>query len=109
LVWTGDIALWNDSRIQALNPAIGHKLPAEPIVLGYNDNGILSTTEVLKLALDSFSSEFNSAFAAANRTFGSMPPAKRGSAELVGSSTQLRVTWLKVLQPSPVCILLAFG
>jgi hypothetical protein len=95
-VWSGDVALWNDSRIQALNPDIAHKLPAEPIVLGYNDNFVLSITEVLRLSLESFSSDFAAQFAAANRTFGNMPPAQRGTAALVGISTALRLAWLQV-------------
>ena len=54
--------------------------------------------EVLKLALESFSVEFKTALAAANRTWAGMPPAQRVSA---GSSTAARLNWLKV--PIPYC------
>jgi phosphate transport system substrate-binding protein len=37
-IWRGDITLWNDSAIAALNPAIALKLPGEPIELLYKRN-----------------------------------------------------------------------
>lgn len=37
-IWRGDITLWNDSAIAALNPAIALKLPGAPIELLYKRN-----------------------------------------------------------------------
>ena len=98
LIWAGNITHWNDQRLKNLNPAIASKLPNATILIGYNENGVISVIEVLKLALESFSVEFKTALAAANRTWAGMPPAQRVSA---GSSTAARLNWLKV--PIPYC------
>jgi hypothetical protein len=98
LIWAGNVSSWNDERIQKLNPDIASKLPNQAIVLGYNDNFVLSVTELLKLALESYSSDFASAFAAANRTFGNMPWVSQGRGEVVGGSNTLRLAWVKVSQ-----------
>jgi hypothetical protein len=58
----------------ANNPAIASKLPNAPILIGYNENGVISLPEVLKLAFESFSADFNAALAAGNRTWAGLPP-----------------------------------
>lgn len=71
--------MWNDSAIQAANPALATLLPAEPILIGYNDNtNDMTIIEVLKLSLESFSPAFKAALAAANRTLANLPPAQSG-------------------------------
>jgi ABC-type phosphate transport system substrate-binding protein len=96
LIWAGNISMWNDQRIKDLNPAVANKLPATPIIIGYSENSAISLVEVLKLALESFSPEFKELLAQANRTWAAMPPAQRGTALSAGSSTALRLSWLKV-------------
>jgi hypothetical protein len=93
LIWLGNVTRWNDQRLKTLNPTIANKLPDAPITIGISENLAISLVEVLKLALESFSPEFKVALAAANRTWAGMPPAQRVSA---GSSTSLRLSWLKV-------------
>ena len=94
LVWAGNITTWNHQRIQDLNPDVAAQLPSADIVLGYNDDFILSVTEVLKLALESYSADFKTVFAAANRTFANMAYGGRG--EEVGISNALRLSWVQV-------------
>jgi hypothetical protein len=96
LIWAGNITLWNDQRLKNLNPAIASKLPNATILIGYNENGVISVIEVLKLALESFSVDFRNALEAANRTWADMPPAQRGTAVPAGSSTLARLNWLAV-------------
>ncbi len=94
LVWAGNITTWNHQRIQDLNPDVAAQLPSADIVLGYNDDFVLSVTEVLKLALESYSADFKTVFAAANRTFANM--AYDGRGEEVGISNALRLSWVQV-------------
>lgn len=90
--------MWNDSAIQAANPALATLLPAEPILIGYNDNtNDMTIIEVLKLSLESFSPAFKGALAAANRTLAKLPPAQSGTMVLAGNSTASRISWLKVI------------
>ncbi len=96
LIWLGNVTHWNDQRLKNLNPTIANKLPNTTIVIGINENSAISLVEVLKLALESFSVEFKTALAAANRLWAGMPPAQRVSA---GSSTAARLNWLKVPIP----------
>jgi hypothetical protein len=97
LIWAGSIVAWDHPRIKALNPTLADKLPAEPILLGYCDtNSSLSSVEIFKRALEGFSPEFKSAFAAANRTFGLLPPALTGTAVNTSTSAASRIAFLKV-------------
>ncbi len=97
LIWAGEITMWNDARIQALNPpAVSAKLPAATITLGYNIANALSFAEVFKVALSSFSATFRTALAAANNSYALLPPALAGHATDAGRTTTLRVAWLKV-------------
>jgi hypothetical protein len=95
-IWAGNITMWNDQAIKDLNPSIASKLPAATIRLGYDENSIYTTTEIVKRALSSFSPLFASALAAANRTFAAMPPAQMGHAQEAGSTTAIRLDWLAV-------------
>jgi hypothetical protein len=99
-IWAGDITTWDHQSIRDRNPDIAAKLPSAPIVIGYNENDVLTIVEVLKRSLESFSPQFRDALAAANRTFGSMPPAQAGHAEDAGCSTALRLQWLAVQSPT---------
>jgi hypothetical protein len=100
--------MWNDSAIQAANPALATLLPAEPILIGYNDNtNDMTIIEVLKLSLESFSPAFKAALAAANRTLANLPPAKSGTMVLAGNSTASRISWLKVT--TNLCVLRVRG
>jgi hypothetical protein len=95
-VWAGDITTWNHTAIKELNPDLADKLPSETIFLGYHENAnVLSFTEVFKATLDSFSPSFRAKFAAANRTFDNMPPARSGNAVRAGGSG-VRIGWLQV-------------
>ncbi len=108
LIWAGNITLWNDARIQALNPSIASKLPAEAIMIGYVEElDPISVIAVLKAALSSFSPEFKTALAAANNQFSNMPPAQRGSAIALEGTTSAGVAFLSVCVPihSFVCTL----
>lgn len=96
LIWAGNITRWNNRRIQNLNPSLAGLLPDSDIILGYNENSVVSLTEVVKRALVSFSDDFATLFEAANRSFAAMPPALRGTAELAGISTGPRLQWLAV-------------
>jgi hypothetical protein len=95
-IWTGAIRMWNDSAIQALNPAVAAKLPAEPITLGYGPDHHLALIEVAKAALSSFSGEFRTALANANGSFALMAPAREGRAFDAGYSSSLRINWMWV-------------
>jgi ABC-type phosphate transport system substrate-binding protein len=96
-IWAGEITMWNDQAIVQQNLGLEPKLPAQPIVLGYNrEANAVSATEVLKRALEGFSEGFRSALAAANRTWSLMPPALNGTAVLAGETSQARLAWLKV-------------
>jgi hypothetical protein len=99
LVWAGNITKWNDDRIKALNPDIQNKLPDQYIILGYNDNFVLSVTQILKLALQSYSEDFTRAFLAANSTLAGMPFVLAGHGEVVGGSNTLRLAWVQVRPP----------
>jgi hypothetical protein len=99
LIWAGNVSHWNDQRLKDLNPAIASKLPNAPILIGYNENGVISLPEVLKLAFESFSADFKAALAAGNRTWAGLPPAQRGTAEAAGGSTPARLQWLAVRAP----------
>lgn len=98
LIWAGHIQAWNDPAIVQLNPSLSSKLPAAPIVTGYVDvNGSVSAIEIVKLSLENFSDKFKAAFAAANRTFGLLPPAQRGfSIPVIDTTTTGRIRWLQV-------------
>jgi hypothetical protein len=96
LIWAGNVSHWNDQRLKDLNPAIASKLPNAPIIIGYNENGIISAVEILRRALESYSDDFKVALAAANRTWAGMPPALRGTSMAGGGSTPARLSWLKV-------------
>jgi hypothetical protein len=97
-VWAGSITMWNDAAIRELNPGIAYKLPNTKIKMGYSNDTTkpLTFNEVLKLTLESFSPEFATVFAAANRTFANLPPAINGYSVRVGSSSASRITWLQV-------------
>jgi ABC-type phosphate transport system substrate-binding protein len=95
-VWTGAITMWNDSAIQALNPAVAARLPAEPITLGYGPDHRLAIMSVAKAALSSFSQEFRTAIAEANGSFALMAPAREGRAFDAGYSSSLRIEWMGV-------------
>jgi hypothetical protein len=100
-IWMGNITMWNDSRIQALNTAIAHKLPAAPIIIGYLEGAEdVSVIAVFKAALCSFSAEFQMALAAAHNTFANMVPAQRGMAIPVGVTAASRIDFLTVLPHS---------
>ena len=100
--------MWNDSAIQAANPALATLLPAEPILIGYNDNtNDMTIIEVLKLSLESFSPAFKAALAAANRTLANLPPAQSGTMVLAGNSTASRISWLKVTTSFVSCVFVA--
>jgi hypothetical protein len=99
LIWSGNVSHWNDQRLKDLNPAIAGKLPNASILIGYNENGVISLPEVLKLAFESFSADFKAALAAGNRTWAGLPPAQRGTAEAAGGSTPARLQWLAVRAP----------
>jgi hypothetical protein len=78
-VWAGSITMWNDAAIRELNPGIAYKLPNTKIKMGYSNDTTkpLTFNEVLKLTLESFSPEFATVFAAANRTFANLPPRRQ--------------------------------
>jgi hypothetical protein len=96
-IWAGSISQWNHPAIQALNPDIASKLPAAAILLGFDDTpSPVAFTEVFRLTLESFSAEFATVFAAANRTFANMPPAVGGTADEVGNTSSARTVWLQV-------------
>jgi hypothetical protein len=95
-IWTGSIRLWNDSAIQALNPAVAAKLPPVPITLGYGPEHQLAIIEVAKQAMSSFSDEFRDALAAANNSIARMAPAMEGRAFDAGSNASLRISWIQV-------------
>jgi hypothetical protein len=94
LIWSGNITKWNDGRIQSSN--LGITLPDEFITIGYEDSDVLTITEVVKRALESFSEEFRTALAAAGRLFAQMPPALSSRALRAGETTAQRINWLKV-------------
>jgi ABC-type phosphate transport system substrate-binding protein len=94
LIWSGNITKWNDGRIQNRN--LGITLPDEFITIGYEDSDVLTITEVVKRALESFSEEFRTALAAADRLFAQMPPALSSRALRAGDTTAQRISWLKV-------------
>jgi ABC-type phosphate transport system substrate-binding protein len=97
LIWSGNITKWSDQRIKATNPVeVANKLPDDNITIGYNDNDVLTIVEVVKRALESFSEDFRTALAAANRTFSLMSPTLCGHALDAGASTALRLSWLNV-------------
>jgi ABC-type phosphate transport system substrate-binding protein len=102
-IWTGSIRLWNDSAIQALNPAVAAKLPPVPITLGYGPEHPLAVIEVTKQAMSSFSDEFRDALAAANNSLARMAPAMEGRAFDAGSNATQRVSWLQV-RISAACV-----
>jgi hypothetical protein len=98
-ILAGSVTMWNDVAIQELNPGIRDKLPAANIFVGYSNDTtkVLTFTEVFKLTMESFSTEFKEAFALANRTFAALPPALAGNSVRVGTSSSSRITWLQVL------------
>lgn len=49
-IYRGDITYWNDPAIAELNPAIAHRLPAEPIITIFRSDSS-GTTEVFTLFL----------------------------------------------------------
>jgi hypothetical protein len=108
-VWCGKITMWNDDAIRELNPEIESKLPAEPIAVGFIDSAVtISFVEVLKRTLESFSDDFRTAFAEANRTFANLPAAQNGTLHQISGASPARAAWMKVplacLCPVYVCV-----
>ena len=62
------------TAIQRRNPGLALRLPDRPIELGLVDGSSLSTSQIVKAALSSFSPAFATALAAANGSFAQMLP-----------------------------------
>lgn len=75
-IWRGNIILWNDARIQALNPNI--TLPAQAIVLIFGNDRRGSISDVFANALADYDPDFalsinsSESFASKWSTYGSI-------------------------------------
>ncbi|QTF49759.1 putative serine/threonine-protein kinase/receptor [Acanthamoeba polyphaga mimivirus] len=94
-IWYGAISKWNDTAIQNLNPSVGHLLPDTDIILGYSDDYIMTISGLIKMALSSFSPEFDTELKYANNTFNGMNPTKNGRGHNIGETSTVRLEWLK--------------
>jgi hypothetical protein len=95
-IWSGSITSWNDSAIRTLNPLLASRLPNKPIRVGLvDDEAVTSVSQVVKVALTSFSAEFAGALAAANDSFALMAPLFGGRATVLPSNTSARTNFLK--------------
>ena len=94
-IWYGAISKWNDTAIQNLNPTVGHLLPDTDIILGYSDDYIMTISGLIKMALSSFSPEFDTELKYANNTFNGMNPTKNGRGHNIGETSTVRLEWLK--------------
>nr|WIL05220.1 serine/threonine kinase [Pithovirus mammoth] len=92
-IWVGNITMWNDTRLQQLNPNIS--LPAQNIRIGYDDGFYLSSSEVVKLFLSQISPAFDLEFQAAGRMFSGLRPTLEGRGFSVGNSSPKRRDWMK--------------
>lgn len=93
-IWIGNVTTWNHASIAALNPELASRLPPANITLGYIDDFYLSTAEVVKLSLSSFSAAFAAEFAARNRTFGLLRFVADGRGHALTDSSPDRVAWV---------------
>nr|UDO47407.1 ser/thr kinase [Pandoravirus massiliensis] len=93
-IWIGNVTTWNHASIAALNPELASRLPSANITLGYIDDFYLSTAEVVKLSLSSFSQAFAAEFAARNRTFGLLRFVADGRGRALTDSSPERVAWV---------------
>nr|UMO80026.1 Serine/threonine protein kinase [Pandoravirus aubagnensis] len=93
-IWIGNVTTWNHASIAALNPLLASRLPPANITLGYIDDFYLSTAEVVKLSLTSFSAAFAAEFTARNRTFGLLRFVADGRGYALTDSSPDRVAWV---------------
>ncbi|WBR14733.1 Ser/thr kinase [Pandoravirus kuranda] len=93
-IWIGNVTTWDHASIAALNPELASRLPSANITLGYIDDFYLSTAEVVKLSLSSFSAAFATEFAARNRTFGMLRFVADGRGHALTDSSPDRVAWV---------------
>jgi hypothetical protein len=101
LIWAGNITMWNDTRIKDLNGPIANKLPGEKIHMAYNEGNNVSLAEVMKIALEKFSPDFQAALERANRSWSLLPPALEGRSNETGVFDEDRLQFLTVpLSPS---------
>ncbi|BCS82726.1 putative serine/threonine-protein kinase [Cotonvirus japonicus] len=94
-IWLGNIRMWNDSAIVNLNPGLAGILPETNIKIGYNDDTTVSISAITQFSLSSFSAEFATKFASANKKFSNMTLALEGLSVDAGPSSIGRLNWLK--------------
>lgn len=90
--------MWNDPKIQKLNPNLSAKLPNQSIVVGYPESlDYMNLFGVFTNALKSFSHNFTAKFQAANSTYSQMAPSKSGLWEpLLSTNSTWKEQWIRV-------------
>ncbi len=91
LIWMGNITMWNDPALLALNP--GLELPNAPIILGY-ETMKYGINNVLFKALSSFHDGFQEVFQKGGGVIEGLPPIINGSAKGF-SDTQPKLDFLR--------------
>jgi ABC-type phosphate transport system substrate-binding protein len=94
-IWSGNVSRWNDPAIRLLNPSLAARLPDRNITLGFADDCDLSSCDVAKRALASFSRAFAVELEDRGGLFANMRFAVEGRGQRLTNSSQERAEWLK--------------
>jgi hypothetical protein len=90
-IWLGEITRWNDTAIAGLNPNITSRLPDASILTSFRNNSAVSSTTVLRRALNVFT---NGSFAR-NGSLASLPPVANGFSFGYATDAE-RISYVKV-------------